>query len=80
VGGLTILGEDMPVVVLVTLLAGVRIVKQYELGVLFRLGRVLGIKEPGLRIIVPFVDMLPGSPCASSPCPSSPKASSAGTT
>ena len=36
----------------------VRIVKQYEQAVLFRLGRVLGVREPGLRIIVPFVDVL----------------------
>jgi regulator of protease activity HflC (stomatin/prohibitin superfamily) len=35
-----------------------RIVKQYEQGVLFRLGRVLGQRGPGLRIIVPFVDVL----------------------
>src|SRR5512144_1607405 len=36
----------------------VRIVKQYEQAVLFRLGRVLGVRAPGLRIIIPFVDVL----------------------
>ncbi len=36
----------------------VRIVKQYERGVLFRLGRVLGVREPGLRLIVPLIDVL----------------------
>ena len=36
----------------------VKIVKQYEQGVLFRLGRVLGAREPGLRLIIPFVDVL----------------------
>ena len=36
----------------------VKIVKQYELGVLFRLGRVQGTRQPGLRVIVPFVDVL----------------------
>jgi regulator of protease activity HflC (stomatin/prohibitin superfamily) len=35
-----------------------RIVKQYEQGVLFRLGRVIGTRRPGLRVIVPFVDSL----------------------
>jgi regulator of protease activity HflC (stomatin/prohibitin superfamily) len=35
-----------------------KIVKQYEQGVLFRLGRVVGTREPGLRAIVPFVDVL----------------------
>ncbi|TGD84947.1 slipin family protein [Mycolicibacterium sp. CH28] len=36
----------------------VRIVKQYEVGVLFRLGRVVGQRAPGLRVIIPFVDVL----------------------
>jgi len=36
----------------------IRIVKQYEQGVLFRLGRVLGAREPGMRVIIPFVDVL----------------------
>jgi len=45
------------VLVLVPVLA-IRIVKQYELGVLFRLGRVLGLREPGLRLIIPFVDVM----------------------
>jgi regulator of protease activity HflC (stomatin/prohibitin superfamily) len=47
------------VIAVVAVLAGVRIVKQYERGVLFRLGRVLGTREPGLRFIIPFVDVLP---------------------
>ncbi len=49
------------VVLLLLLLAvalGVRIVKQYELGVLFRLGKVLGAREPGLRLIIPVVDVM----------------------
>jgi regulator of protease activity HflC (stomatin/prohibitin superfamily) len=36
----------------------VRVVKQYENGALFRLGRVIGERTPGLRIIIPFVDVL----------------------
>jgi SPFH domain / Band 7 family len=36
----------------------VRVVKQYEQGVLFRLGRVVGVKRPGLTMIVPFIDVL----------------------
>ena len=35
-----------------------KIVKQYEQGVLFRFGRVLGTRKPGFRLIVPFVDVL----------------------
>jgi len=44
--------------VLLGLAMAVKIVKQYEQGVLFRLGRVLGTRGPGLRVIVPFVDVL----------------------
>ena len=36
----------------------VRIVKQYERGVLFRFGRVIGQRQPGFRLIIPFVDVL----------------------
>ena len=43
---------------LLLLASAVRIVKQYEQGVLFRLGRVVGVREPGLRLIVPVVDVL----------------------
>jgi len=46
------------VVLLVLLLSAVRVIKQYEQGVLFRLGRVLGVREPGLRVIIPFIDVL----------------------
>ena len=46
------------VVALLVLAMAVRIVKQYENGVLFRLGRVIGEREPGLRLIIPFIDVL----------------------
>ncbi|MEU8075268.1 slipin family protein [Catellatospora citrea] len=48
------------VVVLVLLLAAlsIRIVKQYEQGVLFRLGRVVGVRRPGLNFIIPVIDVL----------------------
>jgi regulator of protease activity HflC (stomatin/prohibitin superfamily) len=46
------------VIVLVGLALSLRIVKQYELGVLFRLGRVIGVRKPGLRVIIPVIDVL----------------------
>jgi regulator of protease activity HflC (stomatin/prohibitin superfamily) len=46
------------IVGLLVLALAARIVKQYEQGVLFRLGRVLGTRQPGLRVIIPFVDSL----------------------
>ena len=45
-------------VLLVAALMAVKIVKQYEQGVLFRLGKGQGTRQPGLRVIVPFVDVL----------------------
>jgi regulator of protease activity HflC (stomatin/prohibitin superfamily) len=46
------------ILALVGLGLAVRIVKQYERGVLFRLGRVIGSREPGLRLLIPVVDVL----------------------
>ena len=46
------------VVLLVLLALSVRVVKQYERGVLFRFGRFIGTREPGLRFIIPVVDVL----------------------
>lgn len=48
----------MVLVALLLLAMAVRIVKQYEQGVLFRLGRVRGVREPGLRLIIPVVDVM----------------------
>ncbi|WUD62941.1 slipin family protein [Nocardia sp. NBC_00511] len=38
--------------------AGVRVVAQYERGVVFRLGRVRSVREPGLRLLIPAVDKM----------------------
>jgi regulator of protease activity HflC (stomatin/prohibitin superfamily) len=46
------------VVALLAMASAARIVKQYEEGVLFRLGRVLGTRQPGFRLIIPIVDNL----------------------
>ena len=50
------------IVVVIAALTGlslaVRVVTQYEKGVLFRLGRVIGLKDPGLAVIIPVVDRL----------------------
>jgi regulator of protease activity HflC (stomatin/prohibitin superfamily) len=39
-------------------LLSVRIVQQYQQGVLFRLGRVIGVRAPGFHAIIPIVDNL----------------------
>ncbi|WP_433562156.1 SPFH domain-containing protein [Nocardia sp. CA-151230] len=40
------------------LAAGVRVVTQYEKGVVFRLGRVRAVREPGMRLLIPGVDKM----------------------
>jgi hypothetical protein len=46
------------VVALILLAFTLHIVEQYERGVVFRFGRVTGEKQPGLAVIVPFVNVL----------------------
>jgi len=46
------------VVALIVLGLSVRIVEQFEKGVLFRLGKVRSVRDPGLVLIVPFIDVL----------------------
>lgn len=53
----------LPIVALLVLwvvLKSIRIVNEYERGVLFRLGRVdpTALKLPGLRLLLPFIDRL----------------------
>jgi len=47
------------VVILILVALSIRVVNQYEKGVHFRLGRVIGVREPGLRLIIPALDRLP---------------------
>ena len=46
------------VLLVVIVIAAVRIVNEYERGVIFRLGRVMGAKGPGLFFIVPIIDRM----------------------
>jgi regulator of protease activity HflC (stomatin/prohibitin superfamily) len=43
---------------LIAMALSLRIIKQYEQGVLFRFGRVVAVRQPGLRFIIPLVDVL----------------------
>jgi regulator of protease activity HflC (stomatin/prohibitin superfamily) len=45
-------------VLLIIFISAVRIVQEYERGVIFRLGRVIGAKGPGLFFIIPVVDRM----------------------
>jgi regulator of protease activity HflC (stomatin/prohibitin superfamily) len=44
--------------IVAVLAASIRVVKQYERGVMLRFGRLKATKAPGLRFIIPFVDVL----------------------
>lgn len=44
--------------VVVIIASAIRIVPEYERGVVFRLGRVIGAKGPGLFFIIPVVDRM----------------------
>lgn len=45
-------------IVLPLVSAAVKIVQEYERGVIFRLGRLVGAKGPGLFLIIPFLDRM----------------------
>lgn len=36
------------------IIAGIKVVNQYERGVILTLGRFTGVREPGLRIVIPI--------------------------
>lgn len=45
-------------VVLIILMYSIRIIREYERAVVFRLGRIIGIKGPGIVIIIPIIDKI----------------------
>jgi regulator of protease activity HflC (stomatin/prohibitin superfamily) len=45
-------------VVIFILASAIRILKEYERGVVFRLGRLVGAKGPGLILLIPIVDKM----------------------
>jgi len=44
------------IILLIILPAALKVVKEYERGVIFRLGRLVGAKGPGLFVIIPYID------------------------
>jgi len=45
-------------IVILILASAVRVLREYERAVIFRLGRVIGGKGPGLILLIPFVDKM----------------------
>jgi regulator of protease activity HflC (stomatin/prohibitin superfamily) len=43
---------------IVLLFMSIKVVKQYEMGVVLRFGKLIGVRKPGLRMIIPIVDVM----------------------
>ena len=50
---------------LIILSAAIKIVNEWERGVILRLGRLVGAKGPGIFLIIPIIDKMVGSTFAS---------------
>jgi regulator of protease activity HflC (stomatin/prohibitin superfamily) len=46
------------VLLLILLASAIRVLREYERGVIFRLGRLIGAKGPGLIILIPIIDRM----------------------
>jgi len=46
------------IVAIIILSAAIRVLREYERGVIFRLGRLVGEKGPGLILLIPIVDRM----------------------
>ena len=52
------LGISLVIFVLFILTTAIRILREYERGVIFRLGRLVGSKGPGIILLIPFIDKM----------------------
>ena len=46
------------IVGLIVILSGIKIINQYERGIVLTLGKFSGVREPGLRIVIPVIQRL----------------------
>src|SRR2546428_3758925 len=55
-----LIGWTIPLIILavIVLPQAIRILREYERGVIFRLGKLLGAKGPGLIFLIPIVDRM----------------------
>ncbi len=58
VSPVTTVGIAIVVLVVLFLISAIKIVREYERGVIFRLGRLIGAKGPGLFILIPIIDKM----------------------
>src|SRR5437764_13230353 len=55
-----LIGWAVPIIILIIIILpqAVRILREYERGVIFRLGKLLGEKGPGMIFLIPIVDRM----------------------
>jgi regulator of protease activity HflC (stomatin/prohibitin superfamily) len=46
------------IIIILVILSGIKIINQYERGVVLTLGRYTGIRNPGLRVVIPIFQRL----------------------
>jgi regulator of protease activity HflC (stomatin/prohibitin superfamily) len=46
------------IIILIILSSMIKILREYERAVIFRLGRLIGVKGPGLILLIPFIDRM----------------------
>lgn len=52
------LGFIVLIMLLTVVISGIRIINQYERGVILTLGRYSGVRQPGLRVVVPILQQM----------------------
>src|SRR5205807_4935098 len=59
-GSLKLITWAIPLIILAVIILpqAIRILREYERGVIFRLGKLLGAKGPGLVFLIPVVDRM----------------------
>ena len=55
---ISVFGFVLILFVVIILANAIRILREYERGVVFRLGRLIGVKGPGLILLIPIVDKM----------------------
>ena len=50
--------QGIVVFLIILLLLGCRIVQQYEKGVVVRFGKIVSVRDPGLNLVIPLIDIM----------------------
>jgi len=59
VDALTILGLFIAIIIVMVLLSGIRVIREWERMPVLRLGRYVGLRGPGITYLVPFIEKAP---------------------